>query len=110
MAIAELDIVLYLPWSILTSFFVMNIVELDALEADMEFESAAVPSYLQPDEEPDLNLPAAPSYPTAVPLNRHQVSEFHVHLPCHTRSFFSTDNILNLIAKNTCLTSVSVSK
>jgi charged multivesicular body protein 5 len=60
--------------------FLPNIVELDALEADMEFESAAVPSYLQPDEEPDLNLPAAPSYPTAVPLNRHQVSEFHVHV------------------------------
>ncbi|MQL87224.1 hypothetical protein Taro_019763 [Colocasia esculenta] len=39
--------------------------ELDALEADMENEADAVPSYLQPDKEPDveaeLNLPAAPS-------------------------------------------------
>ncbi|KAM0862392.1 hypothetical protein ACQ4PT_045282 [Festuca glaucescens] len=49
--------------------------ELDGLEADMEFESAAVPSYLQPDEEPDINLPAAPTYPTAVPVNRHQEDE-----------------------------------
>ncbi|KAD7479918.1 hypothetical protein E3N88_03054 [Mikania micrantha] len=41
--------------------------ELDALEADMgqETEGAGVPSYLQPDAEPDLseelNLPSAPS-------------------------------------------------
>ncbi|KAL6518227.1 hypothetical protein OROMI_033928 [Orobanche minor] len=41
--------------------------ELDALEADMEFETEGdgVPSYLQPDKEPDLeaelNLPSAPS-------------------------------------------------
>lgn len=41
-------------------------VELDALEADMgmETESDGVPSYLQPDKEPDLdaelNLPSAP--------------------------------------------------
>ncbi|KAM0849159.1 hypothetical protein ACQ4PT_053909 [Festuca glaucescens] len=49
--------------------------ELDGLEADMEFESAAVPSYLQPDEEPDINFPAAPTYPTAVPVNRHQEDE-----------------------------------
>jgi hypothetical protein len=75
-AIAELDIFL----DILSSFFVLKIAELDGLEADMEFESAAVPSYLQPDEEADLNLPAAPTYPTAVPVNRHQVSEFHVHV------------------------------
>ncbi|KAM0868680.1 hypothetical protein ACQ4PT_041152 [Festuca glaucescens] len=34
----------------------MLVTKLDGLEADMEFESAAVPSYLQPDEEPDLNL------------------------------------------------------
>lgn len=65
-------------------FFVLNIAELDALEADMEFESAAVPSYLQPDEESDLNLPAAPTYPAAVPVSRHQVSGFHVHLHCTT--------------------------
>ena len=84
-AIAELDGFL----DILSSFFALKIAELDALEADMEFESAAVPSYLQPDEEPDLNLPAAPSYPTAVPVNRHQVSEFHVHLPCHSRMQFA---------------------
>lgn len=42
------------------------ITELDALEADMgmETESDGVPSYLQPDKEPDLdselNLPSAP--------------------------------------------------
>lgn len=42
------------------------IAELDALEADMGMETEAdgVPSYLQPDKEPDLdaelNLPSAP--------------------------------------------------
>lgn len=47
--------------------------ELDALEADMgaETESDAIPSYLQPDKEPDLdaelNLPAAPTGNSAVP-------------------------------------------
>jgi len=47
--------------------------ELDALEADMgtETESDAVPSYLQPDKEPDLdaelNLPAAPTGNAAPP-------------------------------------------
>jgi charged multivesicular body protein 5 len=50
--------------------------ELDALEADMDFESNSVPSYLQPDKESDLdselNLPAAPSG-HAVPPNRQQV-------------------------------------
>ncbi|BAD45514.1 putative CGI-34 protein [Oryza sativa Japonica Group] len=53
--------------------------ELDALEADMEFESSAVPSYLQPDKESDfdaeLNLPAAPTAPAAVPVSRQQVDE-----------------------------------
>lgn len=49
--------------------------ELDALEADMGMEDeAGVPSYLQPDKEPDLdaelNLPAAPSGHTAVPAGR----------------------------------------
>ncbi|KAK6933584.1 Snf7 family [Dillenia turbinata] len=50
--------------------------ELDALEADMglETESDGVPSYLQPDKEPDLdaelNLPAAPSGHAAVPAGR----------------------------------------
>ncbi|GJU26866.1 vacuolar protein sorting-associated protein 60.2 [Tanacetum coccineum] len=48
--------------------------ELDALEADMgqETESEGVPSYLQPDNEPDyeeLNLPTAPSG-HAVPAGR----------------------------------------
>ncbi|THU50828.1 hypothetical protein C4D60_Mb06t24450 [Musa balbisiana] len=50
--------------------------ELDALEADMgaEIESDAVPSYLQPDRESDLdselNLPAAPTGNAAAVLNR----------------------------------------
>ncbi|TVU18449.1 hypothetical protein EJB05_34550 [Eragrostis curvula] len=50
--------------------------ELDALEADMDFESESVPSYLQPDKEPEqdseLNLPAAP---TGHAPNRQQVDE-----------------------------------
>lgn len=41
----------------------------------MENEAGeGVPSYLQPDAEPDLdelNLPSAPSGHTAVPANRH---------------------------------------
>ncbi|CAD5178436.1 unnamed protein product [Musa acuminata subsp. malaccensis] len=47
--------------------------ELDALESDMgaETESDAIPSYLQPDKEPDLyaelNFPAAPTGNSAVP-------------------------------------------
>lgn len=51
--------------------------ELDALEADMgnETEADGVPSYLQPDKEPDLddelNLPPAP---TGAPSGRAQVS------------------------------------
>ncbi|KAG6523916.1 hypothetical protein ZIOFF_013804 [Zingiber officinale] len=50
--------------------------ELDALEADMgtETESDAVPSYLQPDKESDLdaelNLPAAPMGNAAAMVNR----------------------------------------
>ncbi|GJV20176.1 vacuolar protein sorting-associated protein 60.2-like protein [Tanacetum coccineum] len=55
--------------------------ELDALEADMGFEmdGEGVPSYLQPDNEPDyeeLNLPSAPSG-HAVPARRvnNQVDE-----------------------------------
>lgn len=51
--------------------------ELDALEADMDFESNSVPSYLQPDKESDLdselNLPAAPTGHTPAPPNRQQV-------------------------------------
>ncbi|PKA51690.1 Vacuolar protein sorting-associated protein 32 like 2 [Apostasia shenzhenica] len=50
--------------------------ELDALEADMGTEalSDAVPSYLQPDKEPDLdaelNLPAIPTTHAVRPSNR----------------------------------------
>ncbi|KAM7532249.1 hypothetical protein LguiB_035659 [Lonicera macranthoides] len=50
--------------------------ELDALEADMglDTESDGVPSYLQPDKEPDfdaeLNLPSAPTGQSAVPAGR----------------------------------------
>ncbi|XP_038689327.1 vacuolar protein sorting-associated protein 60.2-like [Tripterygium wilfordii] len=50
--------------------------ELDALEADMGFETDAngMPSYLQPDKEPDLdaelNLPPAPTGNAAVPAGR----------------------------------------
>ncbi|MQL99756.1 hypothetical protein Taro_032483 [Colocasia esculenta] len=53
--------------------------ELDALEADMgaETEADAVPSYLQPDKEPDLeaelNLPAAPTSHGAGPAGRQNV-------------------------------------
>ena len=52
--------------------------ELDALEADMgaETETDAVPSYLQPERETDveaeLNLPLAPSSHTAGPPGRSQ--------------------------------------
>ncbi|XP_045088044.1 vacuolar protein sorting-associated protein 60.2-like isoform X2 [Aegilops tauschii subsp. strangulata] len=53
--------------------------ELDALEADMDFESNSVPSYLQPDKETDLdselNLPAAPSGHATIPANRQQEDE-----------------------------------
>ena len=51
--------------------FLFHIAELDALEADMGLETEAdgVPSYLQPDKEPDLdaelNLPSAPMGQTA---------------------------------------------
>ncbi|KAI8563365.1 hypothetical protein RHMOL_Rhmol03G0106300 [Rhododendron molle] len=57
--------------------------ELDGLEADMGFETEGdgVPSYLQPDKEPDmegeLNLPSAPSGHAAVPAGggNHQVED-----------------------------------
>ncbi|PWZ18091.1 Charged multivesicular body protein 5 [Zea mays] len=49
--------------------------ELDALEADMDFESESVPSYLQPDQEPELSLPAAPTGHAAVPANQQQEDE-----------------------------------
>jgi hypothetical protein len=63
-------------------FLFLYIAELDALEADMEFESAAVPSYLQPesDFDTDLNLPAAPTRPAAVPSGRIQVKDLHIIL------------------------------
>jgi charged multivesicular body protein 5 len=73
------------------SVLLMN-AELDALEADMDIESESVPSYLQPDKEPDqeseLNLPAAPTG-HAAPPNQQQVIvrkflasvlPFHAHL------------------------------
>jgi len=47
--------------------------ELDALEADMDFESESVPSYLQPDQESELNLPAAPTGHSAAPPHQQQV-------------------------------------
>lgn len=61
----------------------------------MEFESSAVPSYLQPDKESDfdaeLNLPAAPTAPAAVPVSRQQVSLYYCYflfrcLLCHDDS------------------------
>lgn len=57
-------------------FLVFGETELDALELDMgnETEADGVPSYLQPDKEPDLeaelNLPPAPTGQTAVPPGR----------------------------------------
>lgn len=66
-------------------FVSFDVAELDALESDMEFDSAAVPSYLQPDSDfdADLNLPAAPSRPAMVPAGGLQVIYLH--------------NILNLV-------------
>nr|XP_034594472.1 vacuolar protein sorting-associated protein 60.1-like [Setaria viridis] len=62
--------------------------ELDALESDMEFESAAVPSYLQPetDFDADLNLPAAPTRPAAVPAGgqEDELGLPAISLPDHT--------------------------
>ncbi|CAN6345566.1 unnamed protein product, partial [Urochloa humidicola] len=49
--------------------------ELDALEADMDFESESVPSYLQPDQESELNLPSAPTGHAAVPPHQQQEDE-----------------------------------
>lgn len=61
--------------SLLSSFCFLENAELDALEADMDFESEAVPSYLQPEQESELNLPAAPTGHAAVPANQQQVVE-----------------------------------
>lgn len=61
--------------------------ELDALELDMgaETESGAVPSYLQPDKEPDLeaelNLPTAPSGNAAAPTRQNAQTEDEFGLP-----------------------------
>lgn len=62
--------------------------ELDALEADMgmETETDSVPSYLQPDKEPDLdaelNLPSAPSGHAAAPASRNNAqAEDELGLP-----------------------------
>ncbi|KMS97912.1 hypothetical protein BVRB_4g097630 [Beta vulgaris subsp. vulgaris] len=63
--------------------------ELDALELDMESESQGVPSYLQsePDVEEELNLPPAPTRPTAVPPGRANVqSEDDLGLPAVPRA------------------------
>jgi len=72
-------------FTVLIIIFSSDVAELDALESDMEFESAAVPSYLQPesDFDADLNLPAAPTCPAAVPAGGLQVIYSH--------------NILNLV-------------
>ncbi|KAJ8756234.1 hypothetical protein K2173_025046 [Erythroxylum novogranatense] len=67
--------------------------ELDALEADMGFETEAdgVPSYLQPDKEPDLdgelNLPPAPTGHAAQPAGRSNVqAEDELGLPTVPRA------------------------
>ncbi|KAJ4826842.1 hypothetical protein Tsubulata_023662 [Turnera subulata] len=64
--------------------------ELDALEADMGFETESdVPSYLQPDKEPDLeselNLPTAPTGHAAQPAGRAQ-AEDELGLPAVPRA------------------------
>ncbi|KAH6762630.1 SNF7 family protein [Perilla frutescens var. hirtella] len=66
--------------------------ELDALEADMGFETEGdgVPSYLQPDKEPDLeaelNLPSAPTGQAPNPAGRVQ-AEDELGLPAVPRAF-----------------------
>ena len=66
---------IWLPRNLTSSLLFWNI-ELDALEADMGFETETdgVPSYLQPDKESDLegelNLPSAPTGHAAVPAGR----------------------------------------
>ncbi|XP_055831282.1 vacuolar protein sorting-associated protein 60.1-like [Solanum dulcamara] len=53
--------------------------ELDALEADMDTEVEGVPSYLQPDKEPDLNaelsLPSAPTGHAPMPAGNQAYDE-----------------------------------
>lgn len=71
-----LDCKLITPCFGLITVFWSNRAELDYLEADMglETESDSVPSYLQPDKEPDydaeLNLPSAPTGQTAMHAGR----------------------------------------
>lgn len=53
--------------------------ELDALEADMDTEVEGVPSYLQPDKEPDLDaelsLPSAPTAHAPMPAGNQAYDE-----------------------------------
>ncbi|CAL9058381.1 unnamed protein product [Musa banksii] len=70
--------------------------ELDALESDMvaKMESDAIPSYLQPDTETDLdaklNLPAAPtSNAAAMPNRARQQTEDELGLPAVPQSFYT---------------------
>ncbi|KAF3788799.1 Charged multivesicular body protein 5 [Nymphaea thermarum] len=64
--------------------------ELDALEADMDTEADGVPTYLQPDKEPDveaeLDLPAAPSGHAAVPPRPTPQAEDELGLPAVPRA------------------------
>ncbi|XP_049403196.1 vacuolar protein sorting-associated protein 60.2-like [Solanum stenotomum] len=63
--------------------------ELDALEADMEFEEG-VPSYLQPDQEPDLeselNMPSAPMGHASMPAGRANAQADELGLPAVPRA------------------------
>ncbi|CAL9770248.1 unnamed protein product [Musa acuminata subsp. burmannicoides] len=70
--------------------------ELDALESDMgaKMESDAIPSYLQPDTETDLdaklNLPVAPtSNAAAMPNRARQQTEDELGLPAVPQSFYT---------------------
>ncbi|KAJ1704330.1 hypothetical protein LUZ63_004109 [Rhynchospora breviuscula] len=65
--------------------------ELDALEEDMGTEADAVPSYLQPDKEsdlePELNLPTAPiGQANAVPNQQNPQAEDEFGLPAVPRA------------------------
>ncbi|KDP34579.1 hypothetical protein JCGZ_12208 [Jatropha curcas] len=63
----------------------LNKEELDALKADMGMETEAdgVPSYLQPDKEPDLdaelNLPSAPTGNAAAPADQNKQQGIRTH-------------------------------
>lgn len=76
--------------------------ELDALELDMESESQGVPSYLQPDTEPDLdeelNLPSAPTGPAAVPAGRANVQyEDEMGLPAVPRASLRGQEVFEIL-------------